>query len=235
MSDMFFDFESAINKVCLDNIPHEGKEYERLCSRVYSKYPDFRNKWMERLGYDRKPWTEKFAYYKEDMDGFYMFRKQYEYFLSWVQECIKAQEDLKLLDRRAMKIRMTHAVGELIIPGYERHPQQIDCAEMSCAVDFFWEYDIKEDPTLSKEEYRFAFDNLLYSYYRSNSVELASEDIGKMLSHKKWYEERVCMTPEEKEKALRLIKEQKEEDRRREFVWKAYRERHPLTNMSDLL
>lgn len=220
MSDMFFDFESAINKV-KENVVQSGEEYERMCEDVYSAYPAFRDEWMKRLGYERKPWTEKFAYYKEDRDGFYMFRKQYEYFLSWVQECIKAQEDLKLLDKRAMKIRMTHAVGEFIIPGYKKYPITLDCAEMSCAIDFLWDSYKEEDP---------------FDYYcRHNSTENANEDIEKMLFHKKWYEERLSMTPEEKEKALRLIKEQKEEDRRRELVWKAYKERKPLTNMSDLL
>lgn len=215
MRDMLFDFIDAIRETW-NNIPYKEDDFIALGDNIYDRYPDFRSKWMGRLGFERKPWTVKYAYHPEDKDSFYMFKKQYCWFLYWVQKCIELFD----CDRRAMKIRMTHAVGELIIPGYERHPQQIDCAEMSCAIDFLWDSYKEEDP---------------FDYYcKHNSTENASEDIGKMLFHKKWYEERLRMTPEEMEKALRLIKEQKEEDKRRAFIWKAYKERKPLTRTGDL-
>lgn len=215
MGDMFFDFREAINKV-KENVVQSGEKYERMCEDVYSAYPAFRDEWMKRLGYDRKPWTEKYVI--DEKDEFYMFKKKYNYFLSFANGCIKAQEDL--IDKRAMKIRMTHAVGEFIIPGYKKNPVTLDCAEMSCAIDFLWDSYKEEDP---------------FDYYcRHNSTENASEDISKMISHKKWWEELPRMTPEEKAKGLRLIKEQKEEDKRRDAIWKAYKERKPLTNIGDL-
>ena len=220
MSDMFFDFESAINKV-KENVVQTGEEYERMCEDVYSAYPAFRDEWMKRLGYERKPWTEKFVYSPDEKDSFYMFGKKYNYFLSFVQECIKAQEDLKFIDKRAMKVRIAIKVGEFIVPGYKKNPTQVDYAEMSCAVDFLWDSYKEESP---------------FDYYRKhNNTEIANEDISKMVSYKKWRDGRVLMTPEEKRIALEKIKEQRRRQEASKSIWKAYRERQPLTNMSDLI
>lgn len=218
MSDMFFDFKEAINKV-KENVVQSGEEYERMCEDVYSAYPAFRDEWMKRLGYERKPWTEKYVI--DEKDEFYMFKKKYNYFLSFANGCIKAQEDL--IDKRAMKIVMTHAVGEFIIPGYKKNPVTLDCAEMSCAIDFLWDSYKEEDP---------------FDYYcRHNSTENANEDIGKMIFYKKWYDERDShwATPEEIKKAQKEMREQHIRQRANDALWRAYKERHPLTNMSDLL
>lgn len=214
MSDMFFDFESAINKV-KENVVQTGEEYERMCDDVYSAYPAFRDEWMKRLGYERKLWTEKYVI--DEKDEFYMFKTQYNYFLSLINGCIRAQEDLFNINRRAMKLRLNSLVGEFIIPKYKKYPITLDCAEICCVIDFFWSLGLeREDRKYSLEDYK--------------------NDVDKLKSYIDYEKKaRVILTPAQKQIALETILKQK---RKREELISAFKERkkiQPLTKFTDLI
>lgn len=192
-----------------------GEAYNTRCKAVYSLYPDFRDMWMKYWGLNRARWEKYFDFKTRENDN-HLFESQYNYWLEGMRNLyfMDYGMDVDLQKKKFVRLEGEFNVGH----GPE---QKLDNLEIECACDFFW--------CIRASDY---FEN--YPYRTDITAEMLFE----------FFNERDKPIDEEEEQGEReytLFKQAKEasaisyEKKRGDALWKAYKERKPLTNMSDLL
>ena len=190
-----------------------GETYDGKCKAIYSTYPDFRDMWMQYWGLNRVKW-EKFYLGNNGKDEYSLCQSQYNYWLEGMRNLYFMDYEM---DVDLQKIKFVKLEGEFNVgPGPEKN---LDNIEIECACDFFW--CIGASDYFRKYPYRTDVTaEMLFEFFRECHENASEED-----------------TEEEKdeEPSVQQIIEPSAKKRRNEALWKAYRERHPLTKMSDLI
>lgn len=193
-----------------------GETYDGKCKAVYAIYPDFRDMWMQYRGLNRAKW-EKFYLGNNGKDEYSLCQSQYNYWLEGMRNLYFMDYEM---DVDLQKIKFVKLEGEFNIgPGPEKN---LDNLEIECACDFFW--CIGASDYFRKYPYRTDVTaEMLFEFFSERDKPIDEEE------------------KEQGERERALLKQAKEtaaisyEKRRNEALWKAYRERHPLTKMSDLI
>ena len=193
-----------------------GEAYEGRCKGVYSIYPDFRDMWMQYWGLNRARW-EKFYLGNNGKDEYSLCQSQYNYWLEGMRNLYFMDYEM---DVDLQKIKFVKLEGEFNVgPGPE---QKLDNLEIECACDFFW--CIGASDYFKKYPYRTDVTaEMLFEFFNERDKPLDEEE------------------EEQGEREYALFKQAKEaaaisyEKKRGDALWRAYKEKHTLTNMSDLL
>ena len=193
-----------------------GETYEGRCKAVYSIYPDFRDMWMQYWGLNRARWEKYFDFRTKGNDN-QLIESQYNYWLEGMRNLyfMDYEMDVDLQKIKFVKLEGMFVVGN----GPEMN---LDNLEIECACDFFW--CIRASDYFNKYPYRTDVTaEMLFDFFNERDKPLDEEE------------------EEQGEREYALFKQAKEasaisyEKKRGDALWRAYKEKHTLTNMSDLL